>query len=116
MNVRHYEDAPPCAVKVGELDLCEGGRLLLEWDGAEYVMRQFHYHAPSEHTVGGEAYDAEAHFVFVPVEGSGPGPVIGVFMNATNGDSRVLASSVLGPPSVMYLIYAADMIVISSYV
>ena len=100
---------------MGELDLCKGGRLLLEWDGAEYVMRQFHYHAPSEHTVGGEAYDAEAHFVFVPVEGSGPGPVIGVFMNATNGDSRV-ASSVLGPPSVMYLIYAADMIVISSYV
>jgi carbonic anhydrase len=32
-------------------------------DGITYKLTQFHFHSPSEHTVGGRAYDAEMHFV-----------------------------------------------------
>lgn len=32
-------------------------------DGATYGLAQFHYHAPSEHTVDGQSFPAEFHFV-----------------------------------------------------
>jgi carbonic anhydrase len=32
-------------------------------EGVTYKLAQFHFHCPSEHTVGGRAFDAEAHFV-----------------------------------------------------
>jgi len=32
-------------------------------DGAEYTLEQFHFHSPSEHTVGGEHSDMEMHLV-----------------------------------------------------
>ncbi|GEO96385.1 carbonic anhydrase [Kocuria turfanensis] len=32
-------------------------------DGTQYTFKQMHYHAPSEHTVGGTSYEAEFHFV-----------------------------------------------------
>lgn len=32
-------------------------------DGVTYGLAQFHYHAPSEHTVDGRAFPAEFHFV-----------------------------------------------------
>jgi carbonic anhydrase len=38
-----------------------GSALLL--DGERYNLRQFHFHAPSEHLLAGHAYPMEAHFV-----------------------------------------------------
>ena len=32
-------------------------------DGVEYRLAQFHFHDPSEHTVGGKSYAMELHFV-----------------------------------------------------
>lgn len=39
----------------------EGSSITL--NGAEYSLLQFHFHGPSEHTVGGKSFDIEAHFV-----------------------------------------------------
>jgi carbonic anhydrase len=35
----------------------------IELDGVRYDVLQFHYHAPSEHTVNGETFPAELHIV-----------------------------------------------------
>eukprot|EP00242_Pyramimonas_sp_CCMP2087_P001832 CAMPEP_0198230582 /NCGR_PEP_ID=MMETSP1445-20131203/114742_1 /TAXON_ID=36898 /ORGANISM="Pyramimonas sp., Strain CCMP2087" /LENGTH=295 /DNA_ID=CAMNT_0043911139 /DNA_START=261 /DNA_END=1148 /DNA_ORIENTATION=+ len=66
---------------VGGLAKCkEDGMLKLSWNNQTYVMQHFHLHSPSEHTLDGEFFDAEVHFVFLNPDGS-VGPVIGVFLN-----------------------------------
>lgn len=42
----------------------------------DYVLRQFHFHAPSEHTIEGRHAEVELHFVFA--DGEGHLAVIGV--------------------------------------
>jgi carbonic anhydrase len=39
-------------------------------DGHEYSLKQFHFHAPSEHTVDGVHSPVEAHFVHADAEGN----------------------------------------------
>jgi carbonic anhydrase len=41
----------------------------IEVDGQRYDLIQHHFHAPSEHTVGGRPYEAEIHFVHRNAEG-----------------------------------------------
>jgi len=53
-----------------------GGTLTV--DGTTYDLLQFHFHTPSEHTVDGEAYPADIHFVHAAEDGSLA--VIGVFI------------------------------------
>ena len=42
----------------------------IELDGTRYDVLQFHYHAPSEHTVNGESFPAEIHIVHKNAEDS----------------------------------------------
>lgn len=49
-------------------------------DGKPYAMKQFHFHAPSEHALNGERSDMEVHFVHASPEG--PLTVVGVFLKA----------------------------------
>ena len=37
---------------------------------ASYELKQFHFHTPSEHTVDGKSYPAEAHFLHQSAEGA----------------------------------------------
>ena len=65
-------------------------------DGSQsyFTPLQFHFHAPSEHTVDGKYYDAEVHFVHT-IKGSGsvngvaqaeiPGAVLGIFFDVKEG-------------------------------
>jgi len=46
-------------------------------DGKKFYLKQFHFHAPSEHTVNGKNYPFEAHFVNLDDEGNIT--VLGVF-------------------------------------
>jgi carbonic anhydrase len=39
-------------------------------DGHSYELKQFHFHSPSEHTVGGKYYPLEVHFVHQDKNGS----------------------------------------------
>jgi len=50
----------------------------IEIGGQRYALRQFHFHAPSEHTVAGRYYDMEAHLVHASAQGELA--VVGVFM------------------------------------
>lgn len=61
----------------------------IEVDGVSYELAQFHFHAPSEHTVGGKHLDLEMHLVHVAA--SGDLAVIGVLFN------RGAASQALAP-------------------
>jgi carbonic anhydrase len=44
-----------------------------------YELLQYHFHAPSEHTLNGQRYDLEAHLVHQ--NAAGQAAVVGVFMN-----------------------------------
>lgn len=52
----------------------------LTYKGVTYNLLQFHTHTPSEHTVNGESYDMEVHFVHKN-ESTGKLAVIGVLVN-----------------------------------
>jgi carbonic anhydrase len=42
----------------------------LRFDGKEYQLAQFHFHAPGEHELAGRDYEVEAHFVHRAEDGS----------------------------------------------
>jgi len=46
------------------------GKSYIEVDGKKFYLLQFHFHAPSEHTVNGKHYPFEAHFVHADREGN----------------------------------------------
>lgn len=51
----------------------------------EWKALQYHFHAPSEHTVNGHAYDTEVHFVHTyDLEGTTPLAVLGVFFQESD--------------------------------
>lgn len=56
-------------------------------NGVTYQLLQFHFHAPSEHTIGGKAADMEVHFVHVSDQGVLA--VVGVLMRG-GSENRVL--------------------------
>jgi carbonic anhydrase len=47
--------------------------------GVTYTLRQFHFHAPSEHTVDGQSFPLEMHFVHMDGGGK-PALVVGVLV------------------------------------
>jgi carbonic anhydrase len=50
-----------------QVNLAEGGSVKL--DGKDYVLKQFHFHHPSEHTIDGKAFPLEVHFVNAAADG-----------------------------------------------
>ena len=42
---------------------------VLKLDGADYKLKQFHFHVPSENNINGEKYPLEAHFVHATDDG-----------------------------------------------
>jgi len=59
-----------------QVNLDNGG--ILKYEAKEYKLLQFHFHAPSEHTLNGKAYSMEVHLVHKNSEGEIL--VVGVFM------------------------------------
>ena len=51
---------------------------------SEFKLLQFHMHAPAEHTVKGQVYDFEMHFVHTYLDGS-LGAVIAVMFDREKG-------------------------------
>lgn len=52
----------------------------IDLDGRRFVLRQFHVHAPSEHTLEGQSFPAEIHFVHA--SSAGELVVIGALVEA----------------------------------
>ncbi len=46
------------------------GQSYIVVDGKRFYLRQFHFHAPSEHTVNGKYYPFEAHLVHIDKNGN----------------------------------------------
>lgn len=59
-----------------QVNLDEGSTMA--YQGKEYALKQFHFHAASEHQVAGKAYAMEAHFVHQSA--AGELAVVGVMM------------------------------------
>ncbi len=51
----------------------------IELDGVRYDVAQFHYHAPSEHTLNGKSFAAELHIVHKSADGKLA--VVGLLLN-----------------------------------
>ena len=64
-----------------QLTLDPGSTLGRTGSTATSKLAQFHFHAPSEHTVDGASYPMEAHLVHVDAAGK-PSVVVGVFIKA----------------------------------
>jgi len=59
-----YQETPLSILHNGhtvQLNYAPGSSMSVQ--GHKYDLLQFHFHAPSEHTVGGKPYPMEAHFV-----------------------------------------------------
>lgn len=68
-------------------------------NGKEYILKQFHFHHPSEHTINGKHFPAEVHFVHQASDGSLA--VVAVMLegggdNLVFGDSLNTASDAVG--------------------
>ena len=61
------------------------------------TLAQFHFHAPSEHTVDGASYPMEAHLIHVDAAGK-PIAVVGVFIKA-GAENTGLARAFQGLPA-----------------
>ena len=67
------------------------------WNGSReyFTPKQFHLHAPSEHSVDGELYDAEIHLVHVYKSSENAddtyGAVIGIFFDMEEGGTEANA-------------------------
>lgn len=58
--------------------------------GEQWMLRQFHFHSPSEHTVDGRPFAMEAHFVHEKINEPGKLGVIGVLMERSITDNEDL--------------------------
>jgi carbonic anhydrase len=87
--VFHYQPSAAAVIDNGhslQVNLAPGNTI--EVDGKTYRLLQFHFHAPSEHTIAGEHYPLEAHLVHQ--DGDGKLVVIGVLYDI-GAESRPLA-------------------------
>jgi carbonic anhydrase len=84
-NVERSQTKVQAAVTAGQLDL-----KFNDSTSSSFTPLQFHFHAPSEHTVDGKQYDLEVHFVH-KYKDSDPaefGAVVGVFFDRTAGGNE----------------------------
>jgi carbonic anhydrase len=68
----------------------------LQIGGDSYALVQYHFHAPSEHTVNGQRADVEAHFVHMNAQGATA--VVGVFYRLGSEPNALLDRILLSAP------------------
>lgn len=77
--VIHYEDSEVRILNNGHTVQVTYDKGYIEVDGQPYHVGQFHYHAPSEHTIDGQSFPAELHIVHHSVDGKAA-VVIGILL------------------------------------
>lgn len=73
----------------------ESDNTLLIGDGA-YRLTQYHFHAPSEHTLDGKSFDAEAHLVHESHDGRLA--VVGVFLDEDLPPNELVDAAIANAP------------------
>jgi carbonic anhydrase len=76
-----------------EAELPEDSENTLTIEGEEYRLVQFHFHAPSEHTVDGEPYALEAHLVHESEDGELA--VVGFLLHPVGGPGVPVVQAVV---------------------
>jgi len=66
------------------IEVLASGGSTLEFRSQKYTLTQYHFHAPSEHTIDGEHADMEVHFVHS--DGAGHLAVVAVLYDEGNED------------------------------
>ena len=61
-----------------------GGRNVMTYDDGDYVLRQIHWHTPSEHLLDGRSFPMEMHLVHA--RGTGEFAVAGIFYELGDAD------------------------------
>lgn len=94
-----YEATPLVVENTGhtvEVPMPEGSDQTLTVGEDEYRLDQYHFHVPSEHTLEGESFDAEAHLVHE--DGDGELAVVGVFLEVGAPPSELLDAILTNAP------------------
>jgi carbonic anhydrase len=81
---------------VVEVPMPEDSNHTLTIEDDEYRLVQYHFHAPSEHTLEGEPYEAEAHLVHENDEGELA--VVGVFLDEAGAPNELVDSVLANAP------------------
>jgi len=86
--IKMISDGTKVQVELAAAKTTDSGKMeLTREDGvSNWYPIQFHFHAPSEHTVMGEQYDLEMHIVHLGADGS-LGAVLGIFFDTKKGGS-----------------------------
>lgn len=88
----HYSDTAGAIINNGhtiQVDVAAGSAII--YNGIRYDLLQFHFHAPSEHTIDGEAAPMEIHFVHRDAN-SGALAVVGVMFTEGAADNDAYAA------------------------
>jgi carbonic anhydrase len=57
--------------------------LTMTFQGIRYYLEQLHFHSPSEHTIGGGTYSAEAHLIHRSFDSYEVFLLVGIFLDVT---------------------------------
>jgi len=88
----HYRETAKAIVNNGhtiQVDVAAGSAIV--YNGISYDLLQFHFHAPSEHSIDGEAAPMEIHFVHRDPN-SGALAVVGVMLAEGEADNEAYAA------------------------
>ena len=88
----HYRETANTIVNNGhtiQVDVAAGSAIV--YNGITYELLQFHFHAPSEHSIDGEAAPMEIHFVHRDPN-AGALAVVGVMLTEGEADSEAYAA------------------------
>ena len=95
-----YAEAPLVVENTGhviEVPIPEEAGHALAIDDDVYTLVQYHFHAPSEHTVDGVAFDVEAHFVHR--NEADELAVVGVFLDSDAPPNELLNTIIANAPA-----------------
>ncbi len=81
---------------VVEVVIPAGVNDVLQIGGDRYMLTQYHFHAPSEHTINGQQADVEGHFVHTNAQGAVA--VVGVFYRIGHRPNALLEQILLNAP------------------
>jgi carbonic anhydrase len=95
-----YQESPLGIENLGhtiEIELPSGASNALQIGSDNYQLVQYHFHAPSEHSIDGRLADVEAHLVHTTA--SGATAVVGVLYNIGGSPNPLLDTILRSAPS-----------------